>query len=88
MSTELIYAFVAVAVVVAYAVGVYTAKCSPANPCPKCAYHANEGRMARLRQADLNHDTEHKGFGWKTGAPDIRDCHDEACSRNRPRGDA
>lgn len=56
--------------------------------CEKCAFHTNERRMKALRQAELNHDTEHKGFGWKPGAPDRIDCHDETCPRNRRHEDA
>lgn len=60
--------------------------------CEKCAFHTNERRMAALRREEerqahvaLAHDTEHKGFGFKEGARDVRDCMDEACARNKTR---
>lgn len=51
--------------------------------CEKCAFHVNEKRMERARQAEAQHDIQHKGFGYRDGDPDIRDCRDSACSRNR-----
>lgn len=51
--------------------------------CAKCAFHENEKRMARLRHKELNHDAEHKGFGFKAGDPDRQHCADDTCARNR-----
>lgn len=76
-----------------YVYGYMTGRCSPESPCPKCAFHVNEGRMARYeadrkrsdeaaRQLGLRHDAEHKGFGWATNEPDKYNCHDETCARN------
>ncbi len=53
--------------------------------CEQCAFHTNERRMKALRQAEINHDTEHKGFGFKAGDRDILSCHDDTCPRN-PKG--
>lgn len=61
--------------------------------CGKCAFHANEKRMKRLKaqeeseryskdQANLRHDYEHKGGGWRTGDPDRFNCADDTCPRN------
>lgn len=57
----------------------WAAKCR----CEKCSFHVNEYRMAHVRQQELNHDAEHKGWGFKTGDPDVKDCHMERCPRNR-----
>jgi hypothetical protein len=76
-----------------YAYGYVTGRCSKDNPCPKCAFHVNEQRMAKLeaehqrveeakRQMELRHDAAHKGFGWALGEPDKYNCGDEACARN------
>lgn len=78
---------------IGYIVGVITGRCSPESPCPKCAFHVNEGRMRRYeadraradeitRQQELRHDAAHKGFGWATGGPDKYNCADESCARN------
>lgn len=53
--------------------------------CEKCAFHTNERRMAKVRQAELEHDTAHKGFGFREGAKDYLWCDDEECPRNPPK---
>ena len=53
--------------------------------CEKCAFHVNEARVARLRHAELKHDTAHKGFGFKDGAKDYLPCDDDTCPRNPKR---
>lgn len=81
---------------ISYAFGVYTARCSASSPCPKCSFHVNEQRMKRLeadrlrieeveRQKKLRHDVDHKGWGWALGDPDVMDCDDETCPRNKKR---
>jgi hypothetical protein len=62
--------------------------------CEKCAFHVNEQRVARLTreqevrdwaesQKHLHHEVAHKGWGYDKGDPDITDCADKACPRNR-----
>lgn len=86
----------AVVSAISYAFGVYTARCSASSPCPKCAFHVNERRMRGLeadrkrveeaeRQQALRHDVAHKGWGWATGDPDVSNCDDETCPRNKKR---
>jgi hypothetical protein len=50
--------------------------------CEKCLFHTNERRMEALRQAETNHDYEHKGMGFSPNDRDIMSCHDESCPRN------
>jgi hypothetical protein len=50
--------------------------------CTHCAFHTNERRMAALRQAELQHDLDHKGFGFKPNDKDILPCRDDSCPRN------
>lgn len=50
--------------------------------CEKCSFHVNEDRMARAKQADLSHETEHKGFAWREGDPDRYMCRRPDCDRN------
>jgi hypothetical protein len=50
--------------------------------CQECA--AAKRRKAEEDEA-LAHDYEHKGHGFKAGAPDRYWCRDEACKRN-PKG--
>jgi len=38
--------------------------------CEKCAFHANERRMAAVRRAEIEHDAAHKGFGYRDGDRD------------------
>lgn len=93
MSPEVFVAIAAAAALLGYVAGIHTARCTPENPCPKCAFHVNEGRMKsyeadRKRQEEVaahnerRHNAEHKGFGWAAGAPDAYNCHDESCPRN------
>ena len=50
--------------------------------CPDCGVHVQEERNRKLHQAQLAHDTEHKGFGWRAGEPDRYRCHSDYCERN------
>lgn len=54
--------------------------------CEKCAFHVNEQRMARLREAEAQHDNEHKGWDFATGEwKDKLPCRDPSCPRNPKR---
>lgn len=85
----------AAAALVGYVTGIKTARCTASNPCPKCAFHVNEGRMAQYeadhkriaeveKQKELRHNAAHKGWGWAEDKQDEYNCHDEGCARNRP----
>lgn len=93
MNPDLLILGAGAVALIGYVVGVYTGRCTPDNPCPKCSFHVNEGRMRKYeadqkrieevtRQKELRHDAAHKGWGWATGAPDILNCEDETCPRN------
>lgn len=80
------------ALIVAGALGVLLWRLPGPCACEQCGFHVNERRMAALKREEkrladiaMAHDTDHKGFGWKDGAPDRFHCDDEACARN-PKG--
>lgn len=50
--------------------------------CKQCSYHVNERRVSAMREREAVHDAQHKGFGFKPGAPDYMHCDDPLCSRN------
>lgn len=91
---ELAIAIPAVIALAGYLMGYRTGRCSKDNPCAQCSFHVNEQRMARATaeqervdeakaNLELRHDAAHKGWGWATGEPDIQDCPDATCSRNK-----
>lgn len=51
--------------------------------CEKCAFHQNEARVERLKQAERKHDALHKGFGYTQSTPDLYKCSDPECYRNK-----
>jgi hypothetical protein len=54
---------------------------------PKFRKNCNECQAVQRRevelQKELDHDVVHKGYGFKLGAPDVVDCDDPTCTRNR-----
>lgn len=72
-------------------------KVTHGHDCPRCKdeakakadkrareVEANEARRAESRsQAELQHEVEHKGFGFKADYPDRFNCRTPWCSRNK-----
>lgn len=50
--------------------------------CEKCAFHVHERAQRRLQKLEREHDTAHKGYGFKAGAPDLFACSERDCARN------
>lgn len=51
--------------------------------CEKCGFHVNERNVERMKQIELRHEAEHRGFGDTTHKPDLWDCADITCPRNK-----
>lgn len=50
--------------------------------CADCPTHVRAREEEKKRQAEVQHDSEHKGFGFKSTWPDRFDCREKACRRN------
>ena len=58
--------------------------------CDHCAFHIHERAEERAKQAELHHEVQHRGYGYRgamrgpdPGSPDRWDCADINCRRNR-----
>lgn len=54
--------------------------------CPRCQYHRDQDNRSRERQRELRHEISHKGWGYSDRDPDIYNCYDIRCPRNRDGG--
>lgn len=74
-----------VALILALIGVVYSWKAPGECVCDKCGFHRNE-RLSKRRplrtQEEMQHEVQHRGFGFAESDPDVMDCRDHGCLRN------
>lgn len=96
MEPQTALVLLAVALVGALALCAYLAWWANECRCDHCAFHKHARRVAaeekrlhheqvKKQQEQLAHEMAHKGQGYKDSDPDLYDCLDASCRRNRGR---